>query len=43
MKYKEKRSAPLTICLVGAPGHAEAVYLSKENGIDVTKLKYKLC
>jgi len=44
MKYRERRPAPLTICLVGAPGHAESVYLSKENEIDITKLKsYKLC
>lgn len=44
MKYKEKRPAPLTICVVGAPGHAESVYLSKEIENDITKIKtYKLC
>jgi hypothetical protein len=30
MRYSERRPAPFTICLVGAPGHAESVYLSKE-------------
>ena len=29
MKYREKRHAPRTICLVGAPGHVDLVYLPK--------------
>lgn len=37
MRYKEKRTAPLTMCLVGAPGHAESVYLPNEIETDITK------
>lgn len=38
MRLEEKRPAPYTICLKGAPGHVDAVYMI---GVTKEKIPYK--